>query len=64
MTQKIFTGWKDLLQALIDANNHLRYDGKVASGKTREERAKYLFKFFTDLWVLGFKISPCMSMLV
>ena len=48
MTQQAFSGWKDQLKALIDANNQLRYDGKIASDKTQEERAKILFKFFKD----------------
>lgn len=55
---KKFSGWKDKLQALINQYNHLRYDGKKASGKTRYERATYLFQFMKELRELGYRVDP------
>lgn len=52
------SGWKDELQSLINDNVSIRVNGKVASGKTQSDRAKYLFKFMNDLRKGGFKVSP------
>jgi site-specific recombinase XerD len=54
----IKTDWKFELQQLIDQNNNIRVNGKVASFKTQEDRAKYIFKFFTDLRKNGLAVSP------
>lgn len=56
--QKQFRGWKDELQHYINKNNMYRDNGKVASGKTQEERAKFLFVFFHDLRNNGFAVDP------
>lgn len=56
MNDKI--GWKDELQQLINENNDTRVNGKVASHKTQEDRAKFLFKFFNDLRAGGLTVSP------
>ena len=50
--------WKYELQSLINAMNKLRVNGRIASFKTQQDRAKYLFKFFKDLREAGFKVSP------
>lgn len=50
--------WKYELQSLINAMNQLRVNGRIASFKTQQDRAKYLFKFFNDLREAGFKVSP------
>jgi site-specific recombinase XerC len=51
-------GWKSELQGIIDANNHLRVNGKAARHKTKEDRAKFLFKMFTDLHGMGSGVQP------
>jgi site-specific recombinase XerD len=56
MHEKI--GWKQELQTLIDENITNRVNGKVASNKTQDDRASYLFKFFNDLRQGGFAVSP------
>ncbi|KQQ97151.1 hypothetical protein [Massilia sp. Leaf139] len=51
-------GWKRQLQALIDAHNGMHAKrGKVISYKTRAEQAASLFRIFTRLRELGFRLD-------
>lgn len=50
--------WKGQLQELINSNNAIRVNGKVASHKTQSDRASFLFNFFIKLRAKGYKTNP------
>jgi integrase len=53
------SNWENQLQSFIDKYNSKRFDnGRVASHKTQNERAKFLFKLFNDLHALGYHVEP------
>jgi integrase len=52
------SGWKDQLQALLDQHLSARKDGKVASFKTQSNKALLLFRVFSRLHELGYKVEP------
>lgn len=57
--QTQYKGWKQQLQAIIDANNRFRDKSKlIASAKTQSDRAKLLFLFFNLLRKGGFAVDP------
>lgn len=56
--EKIYKGWKDELQSLLNANLSTRDDGGIASGKTQDDRANYLFSFFNLLREHGYAVDP------
>jgi integrase len=58
MHKNVYKGWKDELQTYIDKNVAIRVNGKVASGKTQSDRAKYLFLFFKELRLSGYAVDP------
>ena len=56
MPKKPAIPWQRALQAIIDANNKKRLDGKVSSNRTQEERAEVIFRGFETLRELGYKL--------
>lgn len=56
--EKKYKGWKDELQSIIHKNLSIRQNGNVAAGKTKSDRASYLFSFFHMLREHGYAVDP------
>lgn len=53
-----YKGWKDELQSLINANKHIRMNGKVSSNETQQKLCDFLFMYFYFLRENGYACDP------
>ena len=53
-----YKGWKDELQSLLNANKHIRMNGKDSSNETQQKLCDFLFMYFYFLRENGFACDP------